>query len=302
MRDDIDGPASRPACAFLQYEEQDMGLPAQHQPPPGDTDSMTPKPDHGENSYVGHERLNGKVAIITGGDSGIGRAVAIAYAREGADLVIGYLDEHEDARETQRWVEAAGRRCALVAGDLAKPEYARQLVQRALDDFKRLDIVVNNAAFQMSRDSLEEVPDDEWRRTFDVNIHGMFYLTKAALPQLKRGAAIVNTSSVNSDKGNAKLIGYSATKGAISNFTASLAQTVAERGIRVNCVAPGPIWTPLIPSSMPPEKVEKFGDNTAMKRAGQPKEVAPVFVFLASEEASYVTGALYPVTGGTPML
>jgi NAD(P)-dependent dehydrogenase (short-subunit alcohol dehydrogenase family) len=279
-----------------------MGLPAQQQPPPGDTQEMTPKPDHGENSYVGHDRLEGKVAIITGADSGIGRAVAIAYAREGADILVSYLEEHDDARETQRWVEAAGRRCVLVAGDISKPEHARTLVQRALDEFKRLDIIVNNAAFQMSRDSLEEVPDDEWRRTFDVNIHGMFYLTKAALPQLKRGAVIVNTSSVNSDKGNAKLIGYSATKAAISNFTASLAQTIAEKGIRVNCVAPGPIWTPLIPSSMPGEKVEKFGDNTAMKRAGQPKEVAPVFVFLASEEASYVTGALYPVTGGTPML
>jgi NAD(P)-dependent dehydrogenase (short-subunit alcohol dehydrogenase family) len=279
-----------------------MGMPAQQQPPPGDTREMAPKPDHGENSYVGHGRLKGKVAIITGGDSGIGRAVAIAYAREGADILVSYLDEHEDANETKRWVEAAGRRCVLVAGDISQPEHARTLVQRALDEFKRVDIVVNNAAFQMSHDSLEEVPDDEWRRTFDVNIHGMFYLTKAALPQLKRGAAIVNTSSVNSDKGNAKLIGYSATKAAISNFTASLAQTVAERGIRVNCVAPGPIWTPLIPSTMPPEKVEKFGDNTAMKRVGQPKEVAPVFVFLASEDASYVTGALYPVTGGTPML
>jgi NAD(P)-dependent dehydrogenase (short-subunit alcohol dehydrogenase family) len=284
------------------YQERTMGQPAQQQPPPGNTAEMSPQPDHGENSYVGHDRLKGKVAIITGADSGIGRAVAIAFAREGADIVAGYLEEHGDAEETKRWVEKAGRRCALVAGDISKPEHARELVQKALDEFRHLDIVVNNAAFQMSRDSLEETPDDEWRHTFDVNIHGMFYLTKAALPHLKRGAAIINTSSVNSDKGNAKLIGYSATKGAISNFTASLAQTIAEKGIRVNCVAPGPIWTPLIPSSMPKEKVEKFGENTPMKRAGQPKEVAPVFVFLASEDASYVTGALYPVTGGTPML
>jgi NAD(P)-dependent dehydrogenase (short-subunit alcohol dehydrogenase family) len=279
-----------------------MAQPAQQQSPPGTTRDMSPRPDHGENSYVGHGRLQGKVAIITGADSGIGRAVAIAYAREGADIIAGYLEEHEDAAETRRWVEKAGRRCVLVAGDISKPEHARALVQRALDEFKRVDIVVNNAAFQMAHDRLEEVSDEEWRHTFDVNIHGMFYLTKAALPHLKRGAAIVNTSSVNSDKGNAKLIGYSATKGAISNFTASLAQAIAEQGVRVNCVAPGPIWTPLIPSSMPAEKVEKFGENTAMKRAGQPGEVAPVFVFLASEEASYVTGALYPVTGGTPML
>jgi NAD(P)-dependent dehydrogenase (short-subunit alcohol dehydrogenase family) len=294
--------STRRYAPFFERQERAMAMPAQQQSTPGNTQDMAPKPDHGEDSYVGHERLKGKVAIITGGDSGIGRAVAIAFAREGADLVVGYLDEHDDAAETQRWVEQAGRRCVLVPGDISKPEHAKALVQRALEQFKRVDLIVNNAAFQMSRDSLEEVPDDEWRHTFDVNIHGMFYLTKAALPHLKRGAAIVNTSSVNSDKGNAKLIGYSATKGAISNFTASLAQAIAEKGIRVNCVAPGPIWTPLIPSTMPKEKVEKFGENTPMKRVGQPKEVAPVFVFLASEDASYVTGALYPVTGGTPML
>jgi NAD(P)-dependent dehydrogenase (short-subunit alcohol dehydrogenase family) len=263
---------------------------------------MSPPADHGEQSYRGYGRLKDKVAIITGGDSGIGRAVAIAYAREGADVLVSYLCEHDDAEETRRWVEDAGRRCVLMAGDISDAAHANAIVARALEEFGRIDILVNNAAFQMTRESLEEVPDDEWRRTFDVNIHGMFYLTKAALPHLKRGAAIVNTSSVNSDKGNAGLIGYSATKGAISNFTASLGQSLAEKGIRVNCVAPGPIWTPLIPASMPPEKVEKFGQSAPMKRAGQPREVAPAFVFLASEDASYVTGALYPVTGGTPML
>jgi NAD(P)-dependent dehydrogenase (short-subunit alcohol dehydrogenase family) len=275
---------------------------AQQQSPPGVTREMQPKPDHGEHSYVGAQKLAGKAAVITGADSGIGRAVAIAFAREGADVVISYLDEHDDARETARWVTEAGRRAVLVPGDIQDPAHCRTIIARAIEAFGRIDILVNNAAFQMTRDSLEDTPDDEWDRTFRTNIGATFHLTKAALPHMVAGASIVNTSSVNTDKAPPKLIAYSATKAAIANFTASLGQAVAERGIRVNCVAPGPIWTPLIPSTMPPEQVAHFGESTPMKRPGQPAEVAPVFVFLASKDASYVTGALYAVTGGTPVL
>lgn len=263
---------------------------------------MIPQPDHGEQSYRGSAKLDGKVAIITGGDSGIGRAVAIAFAREGADLVISYLDEHDDAKETAGWVEKAGRKAVLIPGDIQDKQHCASIIRHAIESFGRLDILVNNAAFQMSRDSLEEVPDDEWERTFATNIGAIFYLTKAALPHLQAGSAIINTSSVVTDKAPAQLIAYSATKAAIANFTASLGQGLAERGIRVNCVAPGPIWTPLIPSTMPPEHVAQFGKSTPMKRAGQPAEVAPAYVFLASEQASYVTSALYAVTGGTPVL
>lgn len=279
-----------------------MNQPAQQQTPPGITSKMQPKPDHGEASYKGSGKLTGKAAVITGGDSGIGRAVAIAYAREGADVLVSYLDEHEDAEETKRWVEEAGRKCVLVPGDISDSAHCRSIIQRAVDEFGRLDILVNNAAFQMSRDALEDTPDEEWIKTFDINIHAMFFLTKAALPHMKPGSSIVNTTSVNSDKAPPKLIAYSATKAAIANFTASLGQLIAEKGIRVNSVAPGPIWTPLIPATMPPEQVESFGSDVPMKRAGQPKEVAPLFVFLASEDASYVTGARYAVTGGTPIL
>jgi NAD(P)-dependent dehydrogenase (short-subunit alcohol dehydrogenase family) len=277
-------------------------LPKQQQRPPGVEKKLTPPADHGEESYRGSGRLVGKVAVITGGDSGIGRAVAIAYAREGADVLISYLDEHEDAEETRRWVEQAGRRCVLVPGDISDPAHCRAIIDRAVQELGRIDVLVNNAAFQMTRDSLEEISDEEWTHTFDTNIHAQFFLTKAALRHMKPGAAIVNTTSVNSDKAPPKLIPYSATKAAISNFTASLGQLLAEKGIRVNCVAPGPIWTPLIPSTMPPEQVESFGESVPMKRPGQPREVAPVFVFLASDESSYVTGASYAVTGGTPML
>jgi hypothetical protein len=276
----------------------------QQQEVPGTEAEMIPKPDHGEESYKGCDKLVGKAAVITGGDSGIGRAVAIAYAREGADLLISYLGgvEEQDAQETRRWVEQAGRKCILVPGDISDPHHCRAIIQRAVDEFGRIDILVNNAAFQMTRDSLEDTPDEEWIKTFDVNCHGMFFLTKAALPHMKEGSAIVNTSSVNSDKAPPKLIAYSATKAAIANFTASLGQLVAERGIRVNCVAPGPIWTPLIPATMPPEQVESFGQEVPMKRPGQPKEVATLFVFLASEDSSFVTGSRYAVTGGTPIL
>jgi NAD(P)-dependent dehydrogenase (short-subunit alcohol dehydrogenase family) len=279
-----------------------MTQPAQQQTPPGVTSAMDPKPDHGEHSYKGSGKLTDKVAVITGGDSGIGRATAIAFAREGADVLISYLDEHEDAQETARWVEQAGRRAVLMPGDIQHADHCRAIIAKTVETFGRLDILVNNAAFQMTRDSLEETPDDEWDRTFDTNITAIFHLCKAALPHMKPGSSIVNTSSVNSDKAPPKLLAYSATKAAIANFTASLGQLIAERGIRVNCVAPGPIWTPLIPATMPPEQVESFGQDVPMKRPGQPSEVAPLFVFLASDDASYVTGARYAVTGGTPIL
>ena len=280
-----------------------MTQPVQQQPVPGVETGMTPKPDHGEESYRGCDKLVGRAAAITGGDSGIGRAVAIAYAREGADVLISYLpEEQEDAEETRRWVEQAGKRCVLHPGDLQDPSYCRSIPAKAVEAFGKLDILVNNAAYQMSRDNLEDVSDEEWDRTMRTNLDALFHITKAALPHLKPGSAIVNTSSVNSSKAPAKLIAYSATKAAIANFTASLGQALADRGIRVNSVAPGPIWTPLIPATMPPEQVETFGQEAPMQRPGQPREVATLFVFLASDDASYVTGARYAVTGGTPMI
>ncbi|MGN6085570.1 glucose 1-dehydrogenase [Trinickia sp.] len=269
---------------------------------PGKTAPMSPQPDHGEQSYEGHGRLSGKAAVITGADSGIGRAVAIAFAREGADVVIAYFNEHEDARETARWVEQAGRRAVLVAGDLAQRAQAREIVDRAVDAFGRIDILVNNAAHQMNYESVEEISDDEWDRTFDINIGAMFRLVKAALPHMKAGSAIVNTTSVNADKPRPTLLPYATTKGAIQNFTGGLAQLLAERGIRANCVAPGPIWTPLIPATLPAENVKEFGKQTPMKRPGQPAELAPVYVMLASNEASYVSGATVAVTGGVPII
>lgn len=275
---------------------------AKMQQPPGSDAELEPRADHGEDSYQGTGKLTDRVAIITGGDSGIGRAIAIAYAREGADIVLSYLDEHHDAKETARWVREAGRRCLLIPGDVGSVKHCREIVKKTVDEFDRLDILVNNAAFQMSHESLDELTEEEWVHTFNVNMHAQFFLTKAALPHLKRGAAIVNTTSVTSDKASPHLVAYAASKSAIATFTAALGQMLAEKGIRVNCVAPGPIWTPLIPSTFPPEKVKEFGKNVPMKRPGQPKEVAPVYVFLASDDASYVTGALYPVTGGTPML
>jgi len=275
---------------------------AQTQQPPGSDEQLSPKADHGEDSYRGHARLKDKVAIVTGADSGIGRAVAIAFAREGAHVVVSYLNEQRDAEETRRWVEDADRRCLLIPGDIGDAAHCRAIVERTVQEFGRVDILVNNAAFQMTYDSLDEISDEEWQHTFNTNIHAQFYLAKAALKHMPRGSSILNTSSIQADKPSPGLLAYAVTKGAIANFTAGMGQLLAERGIRVNAVAPGPIWTPLIPSTMPKEKVEHFGENTPLKRAGQPKEVAPVFVFLASEEASYVTGAVYPVTGGTPML
>ncbi|SFU23949.1 glucose 1-dehydrogenase [Paraburkholderia aspalathi] len=268
----------------------------------GQTAAMKPKPDHGEKSYRGSGRLAGKAAIITGGDSGIGRAVAIAFAREGADLLISYLNEDDDARETARWVEEAGRKALLLRGDITSPAHCKEIVERALEAFGRLDVLVNNAAYQMSYPSLEDISDEEWDKTFDTNIGAMFRITRAAVKYMKPGASIVNTSSINADHPNPGLIAYATTKGAIQNFTGGLAQLLAQKGIRANCVAPGPIWTPLIPSTMPVEKVEKFGEQVPMKRPGQPAELAAVYVMLASDEASYISGATIAVTGGAPII
>jgi NAD(P)-dependent dehydrogenase (short-subunit alcohol dehydrogenase family) len=279
-----------------------MGLPPQQQEPPGSEAALDPPADHGEDSYHGQGRLEGRAAIITGADSGIGRAVAIAFAREGADVLISYLSEDDDARETARLVEEAGRRAILVPGDIRDAAHCRSIVERAIDEFGHLEVLVNNAAFQMTRDSLLDVPDEEWDRTFDTNVRAMFHLCKAAIPHMREGAAIVNSTSINYDQPNPTLIAYAATKAAIANFTASLAQILGPKGIRVNAVAPGPIWTPLIPSTMDEESVESFGDNVPLERPGQPAELAPAYVLLASDDGSYMTGAVIPVTGGKPIL
>jgi len=279
-----------------------MTMPSQQQTPPGSEAALHPKADYGETSYRGSGRLQDKATVITGGDSGIGRAVALAYAREGADVLISYLNEHDDAKETARLVEEAGRRAILVPGDLADPAHCRAVIERAVTEFGRIDVLVNNAAFQMSHEAIEDIPDDEWDYTFQVNITAMFHLCKAAVKHMPRGSSIINTTSINSDKPKPTLLAYATTKGAIANFTGGLSQLLADKGIRVNSVAPGPIWTPLIPSTMPADEVESFGDETPMKRPGQPKEVAPVFVMLASDEASYISGARIAVTGGTPIL
>jgi len=279
-----------------------MSQPAQQQEVPGIQSKMKPVPDCGEESYKGSGKLTGKIAVITGGDSGIGRAVAIAYAREGADVLISYLSEDSDAKDTAGYVEQTGRRAVLVKGDVSDPQHCRDIIKTAVDELGGVDVLVNNAAFQMTHESLEEIPDDEWDYTFDTNIGAMFHLCKAAIPHMKPGASIIGSSSVNSDMPNPTLAPYAATKAAIANFCASLAQLLGEKGIRVNSVAPGPIWTPLIPATMPEEKVESFGENTPLGRAGQPAELAPVYVLLASDDASYISGARVAVTGGKPVL
>ncbi len=272
------------------------------QQPPGTLSAMRRKPDHGEESYQGSGRLEGKKVIITGGDSGIGRAVAIAFAREGADILISYLSEHDDARDTASWVQKAGRQAEVIAGDIATRAQCDAVINKAVESFGRIDVLVNNAAYQMTHETIEEISDEEWEYTFDVNITAMFRLVKKALPHMGEGASIINTSSVNADMPRPTLLPYATTKGAIANFTAGLAQMLGKRGIRANSVAPGPIWTPLIPSTMPPDHVEEFGKNTPLGRPGEPKEVAPAFVLLASDEASYISGAMIAVTGGKPIL
>jgi NAD(P)-dependent dehydrogenase (short-subunit alcohol dehydrogenase family) len=290
----------------MDHHEKDHrekpSLPSQHQPMPGRTNAMLPKPDHGESTYRGCGRLLDKKAMITGADSGIGRAVAIAYAREGADVVIAYLNEHEDAQETRRFVEEAGRKAVVVAGDIASPMHCRAIVDRAVKELGGIDILVNNAAHQATFKSIEDIAEEEWELTFRVNIHAMFYLTKAAVPHMRKGSAIINTASINADAPNPTLLAYATTKGAIQNFTAGLAQLLAEKGIRANAVAPGPIWTPLIPSTMSEESVAGFGGNVPMKRPGQPAELATAYVMLADPLSSYVSGATIAVTGGKPIL
>ncbi|AXJ05122.1 NAD(P)-dependent oxidoreductase [Pseudomonas fluorescens] len=277
-------------------------FPKQAQAVPGSQRKMEPYPDCGEQSYTGSGRLAGKIALITGADSGIGRAVAIAFAREGADVAVAYLNEHEDAKETARWVEQAGRQCLLLPGDIAQKAQCQALVDQTVERFGRIDVLVNNAAFQMTHETFEEIPDDEWVMTFDVNITAIFRLCQAAIKHMGPGASIINTSSVNSDMPKPTLLAYATTKGAIANFTGGLAQMLGPKEIRVNCVAPGPIWTPLIVSTMPDEEVQNFGEQTPLGRPGQPVEVAPIYVLLASDEASYITGQRYGVTGGKPML
>jgi hypothetical protein len=277
-------------------------FPKQKQPMPGRTSAMRPRPDHGEETYRGCGKLNGKKAVITGADSGIGRAVALAFAREGADVLIAYLNEHEDARETQRLVEEAGRKAVLMPGDIGAPSHCRAVIEKAVYELGGIDILVNNAAHQATFESIEDISEEEWELTFKVNIHAMFYLTKAAVPHLKKGSAIINTASINADKPNPTLLAYATTKGAIQNFTAGLAQLLAEKGIRANAVAPGPIWTPLIPSTMPEDAVAEFGKNVPMKRPGQPAELATAYVMLADPLSSYVSGTTIAVTGGKPIL
>jgi NAD(P)-dependent dehydrogenase (short-subunit alcohol dehydrogenase family) len=277
-------------------------FPRQKQPMPGLTAKMQPVPDHGEASYKGSGRLKDMRAVITGGDSGIGRAVAIAYAREGADILISYLEEHEDAEVTKRAVEDAGRKAVLVAGDLQSATHCRKVIEKAVSDLGGIDILVNNAAHQASFNDIADISDEEWELTFRVNIHAMFYLTKAAVAHMKPGSAIINTASINSDVPNPSLLAYATTKGAIQNFTAGLAQLLADKGIRANSVAPGPIWTPLIPSTLPEDSVSNFGKQVPMKRPGQPAELATAFVMLADPLSSYVSGATVAVTGGKPIL
>jgi NAD(P)-dependent dehydrogenase (short-subunit alcohol dehydrogenase family) len=277
-------------------------FPEQEQPLPGSDEEMKPEADHGEESYVGGSgRLAGMAALITGGDSGIGRAVALAYAREGADVLVSFLSEDEDAQETCRLVEESGRRAVAVAGDISDEAHCQALVERAVSEFGRIDVLINNAAHQETYESIEEIPTEDWRRMMATNIDAMFYLCRAAVPHMKPGASIINTSSVQAFTPSAELLPYATTKGAIVTFTKALAKGLGERGIRVNVVCPGPVWTPLIPASMPAEKAANFGANSVFGRPAQPAELAGVYVFLASEDASYVSGSAYGVHGGMDM-
>jgi NAD(P)-dependent dehydrogenase (short-subunit alcohol dehydrogenase family) len=266
---------------------------------PGSEQDMREKPDHGEESYRGFNRLQGHAALITGGDSGIGKAVAIAFAREGADVAISYLPEEEqDASDTIQWIERAGRKAISMPGDLRDERYCTEIVQRVFQEFGRLDILVNNAAFQMTHEKLEDFSSEEWDRTFRTNIYPMFYLCKAAMPQMKPGSAVINTASVQAYKPTGQLLPYATTKGAIVTFTKALSELAMKQGIRVNAVAPGPVWTPLIPSTMPDQKVKQFGQTSPIERPAQPAELAPSYVFLATGESSYITGSVMDLTGG----
>lgn len=272
-------------------------------PMPGTEDQMTPRADHGEKSYKGSDQLKGKTALITGGDSGIGKAVAIAYAREGADVAISYLpEEEEDARDTAKWVEQAGRKCILLPGDIGEEKHCQQIVEKTVKELGRLDILVNNAAFQKTYEKVEDITQADIERTYRTNIFAMFYLVKAAVKHLKPGSAILTTSSIQAYQPSPELLPYASTKGAIVNFTKGLSQMLSDKGIRVNSVAPGPVWTPLIPSTMPEEKVKEFGKTNPTERPAQPAELAPAFVLLASDRASYINAAVLPVTGGVPTM
>ena len=281
-------------------EEPKSPMPAQHQEKPGIESEVEPRPRYEAPLYKGSGKLRGRVALVTGGDSGIGRAVAVLFAREGADVSIVYLPEEQaDAEETRGAVEGEGRRALLVAGDVRDPKFCREAVERTVGEFGKIDLLVNNAAFQQHRKKLEDVTDEQWDRTFRTNIYGYFYMAKAALRHMKEGAAIINTGSITGLEGSKELLDYSATKGAIHAFTKSLAQNLVERRIRVNCVAPGPVWTPLNPADKPPEKVAEFGADTPYKRPAQPEEIAPAFVYFASEaDSSYVTGEVLTLLGG----
>jgi NAD(P)-dependent dehydrogenase (short-subunit alcohol dehydrogenase family) len=283
-------------------QEAQPPFPEQSQTPPGLEAQMEPKPDFGEESYKGAGRLMGKAAIITGGDSGIGRAVALAFAREGADVLISYLNEEQDAQETCRVVREAGRTAIALPGDISQEQHCRRIVERAVKEFGKLDVLVNNAAFQMTHESIQELTSEEWDHTFRTNIYAMFHLCKAALPKMGAGGAIINVASIQAYQPSASLLAYASTKGAIVTFSKALAEEAIEQGVRVNVVAPGPVWTPLIPSTMPPERHTKFGKDTPMGRPAQPAELAPLFVFLAAPESSYIVGEVVGVTGGKPLV
>lgn len=291
---------TRRTTTMTKLREPKSPMPAQHQAKPGIESKMTPRPRYQARHYKGSDKLAGKVALITGGDSGIGRSVAVLFAREGADLAIVYLpEEQSDAKETQQAVEKEGRRALLIPGDVRDPKFCIEAVEATLAEFDKLDLLVNNAAFQQHQEGLEDITNEQWDRTFKTNIYGYFYMTRAALPHLKAGSAIVNTGSITGLEGSKELLDYSSTKGAIHAFTKSLAQNLVERGIRVNCVSPGPVWTPLNPSDQPAKDVVKFGADTPMKRPAQPEEIAPAYVYFASEvDSSYVTGEVLTLLGG----
>jgi NAD(P)-dependent dehydrogenase (short-subunit alcohol dehydrogenase family) len=284
-----------------KHAQPTPSFPEQEQEPPGTEAEMRPLADHGEDSYVGHGRLKDKVALITGGDSGIGRAVALAFAREGAHVLCSYWKEDDDAAGTRRLVEEAGRHCLTVPGDIGDREHCRALVARAVDELGGLDVLVNNAAYQMAYDSFLDIPPDEVEFVFRTNVLAMFHLCQAAVPHMPEGSAIINTTSIQAAQPSPQLLHYAATKGAISTFTKGLAQELAERGIRVNAVAPGPIWTPLVIMSFPAEKNAQFGADTPLGRPGQPGELAPLYVFLATDESRYISGEVIGATGGKPL-